>query len=252
MKLARTLNPALLNAAANHPDVYPYLGTADKSGPIDLSGVVANADNICLAGEHGGFVLERVSADAFEIHSIFTPAGRHGLSGVAREWMRYVFTRTSAERLLTKVPADNAAADALAKRCGFREVFVRPGVWPMQGGGLADVSYREITFAEWRAQDETLAGHGEWFHDRLEKAKAQAGIVEPLHPHDEAHDRAVGAAVLMLRAGNVARAVEKYNEWALFAGYAPIAVVSHHPVVIVQPDAVIEVKESDMEVLQCR
>ena len=85
-----------------------------------------------------------------------------------------------------------------------------------------------------------------WFHDRL------AELTQPGHPENEAHNRAVGAAVLMMQAGNPIKAINTYNAWAAFAQYEQIKLISLNPVVIDMHDAVLELDGDDMEILLCR
>lgn len=250
--LRRTLDASTLNAAANHPEVFPWLGVEGEPGSLDLSGLTANPANVALVTEYGGFLVQKVAPAAYEVHSMFPPEGRRGLSKATADGLRYMFTATDALTIRTKVPACNAPAAALAKASGFREVFSRDAAWLAPDGSRCAVSYQEVTFDEWRSLDATLVADGEWFHERLEAAKAARGSALPVHPHDESHERAVGAAVQMLRAGNAEKAVWLYNSWAAFAGYAPLQLLAMQPVIIDAGDAVIEVRNSDMEVLLCR
>lgn len=252
MMLRRTLDPACLNDAANHPEVFPWLGVTGEPGSLDLSDLIRDPANVALVTAHGGFLVQKVGPGIYEVHSIFKPEGRKGLSKATAEGLRYLFTATDALTIRTKVPACNAPAAALAKASGFRETFTREDAWTAPDGSPCAVSYQEITFDEWRARDATLLAEGEWFHDRLEAAKVAQGSALPVHPHDESHERAVGAAVQMLRAGNAEKAVWLYNAWAAFAGYAPLGLHSTQPIILDVADAVVEVRNSDMEVLLCR
>lgn len=247
--MLRTLDPRALNAAANHPDVRPWLG---GEGELDLSPVVLDPRNIAVSGEHGGFVLQAVGPGEYEVHTIIAPEGRAGLLSAFRAGLRYVFIRTDALRLLTKVPDCNKAALRLAKAAGFRELFRREACWTAPDGERCGVAYLALEFDDWRALDDTLIADGEWFHDRLDEAKRAAGSELSKHDDDEAHERAVGAAVQMLRAGNAEKAVALYNRWAIFAGYAPLALLSVSPVIVDAVDAVVEVRDQDMGVLLCR
>lgn len=248
----RTLDPALLNAAANHPHVFPHLGFPGGTEAVDLAPLVTNADNVCMVNEAGGFLAQKVGPGIYEIHSMRTPEGRGDTVGAAAGALRYLFTATDALEARTKVPACNPAAAGLARAAGFSEVFTREGAWLKPDGQRCSVSYQTLTLDGWRERDITVELDGTAFHQRLEKAKAEAGSALADHPHDESHDRAVGAAVQMIRAGNAEKAVYTYNSWAAFAGYAPITLLSLHPVIIDLVDAVVEVRNNEMEILQCR
>lgn len=247
-RLKRTLDAGVLNEIANHPEVRPWLGGI---GPINLANLIANPANIALESEHGGYVLENQGGGQYEAHTLFLPQGRRFAYDAAVEGFRYLFTATDCTRIVTKVPAGNIAAAAHAKRCGFVEMFTRDAVWPGTDGP-EDVSYQALTFDTWMALDPEVSIKGRWFHDALEAAKIEAGSVREVHADDEAHDRAVGAAVLMFQSGNPGKAAWLYNQWAALAGYTPLKVLSLTPLVVDVIDAVVEVTAGGMEVLLCR
>jgi len=247
--MKRTMNAASFNAAANHPDVRPWLG---GEGKLDLTALVNDPVNVAFGGECGGFIFQRVGPGAYEAHSMITPDGR-GSSSIkgAREAIRYLFTVTDCERVLTKIPDGNRAAAGLGRILGFREVFRREKAFQFNGDQVG-VSFQVLTYEAWLGSDPDLPAIGHAFHEELEAAKIAAGSTLPIHDDEEAHDRAVGATCLTAKAGNAAKAVVFYNMWAAFAGFHPISLVSQTPVVIDIGDAVIEVRGDAMEVLQCR
>jgi hypothetical protein len=249
--LSRTMDADRLNDVANHPDVFPWLGFLGQPGDLDLSPVIENPANFALDCEHGGYVLINQGGGQYEAHTMFLPTGRAVAHAAAVEGFRYLFTATDCQRVVTKVPAGNVHAAAHAKRCGFEELFTRAAVWPGQAGP-EDVSYQELTLDRWLACDPETLAKGQWFHGELEAAKIAAGSIREVHEDDEAHDRAVGAAVLMFQAGNASKAAWHYNRWAALAGFAPLSVVSLTPLVVDVVDAVIEVTRAGMEVLKCR
>jgi len=246
--LRRTLDPDRLNEIANDPAVRPWLG---GTGALDLGPVIRNPANVALECETGGYVLENHGAGQYEAHTLFLPEGRPFAYDLAREGFRYLFSATDCLRVVTKVPAGNIAAASHAKRCGFEPIFSRSAMWPGPDGP-EDVSFQALTFDAWKGRDTQVAVEGRWFHDALEAAKIAAGSAREIHEDDEAHDRAVGAAVLMFKAGNPVKAATLYNQWAALAGYAPLTVLSLTPLVIDVVDAVVEVASQNMEVLQCR
>lgn len=245
----RTMDAAFLNSVANHPEVFPYLGFQGKAGELDLTPILSSPANVALQSAHGGYVLTNLGGGTYEAHSLYLPQGRGGEAhGVAEAGFRYMFAQTDCTKIVTKVPASNRAAAGHARQCGFKPLFERTGAW-VDG---ADVSYQALTLEAWMMRDPAALERGHWFHDRLEREKANAGSEAEAHPGDEAHDRAVGAAVLMLMAGNPQKAVWHYNAWAALAGYAPITLLSLNPIVLDVVDAVIEASAQDMEVLLCR
>lgn len=235
--IRRTLDPVFLNTVANHPEVFPWIGSPDDS--VDLTGAVQNPANITLEAEGGGWLLLRLEPGVYELHTLFLPEGRGKSYFIqAREALRYVFVNTDATEILTKCPDSNQAAGMAAGVVGFKEKFRREGVW-LDGAG---VSYRALTIEDWRERDVECLNAGRWFHAKLD------ALIEH-HPHDEdvAHNRAVGASVLMARVGAVSKAVAFYNRWARFAGYQEAVQLGLNMVDFAE--AVIEIKGQDMAVL---
>lgn len=249
-RLRRTFDPKRFNEIANHGDVRPWLGGGD--GPLDLSALVGNPANVALMGEHGGFIGHKIDQGLYEVHSLFLPEGRgENALECMREGARFMFCATDCAELITKCPDENRGALGLARSAGFQEMFRREQAW-RHGGGLVGCSYQNLTLNRWRGRDPKIEGVGHWFHEKLTAAKRAQGSDLPVHDDDPAHDRAVGASVLMVLAGNPRKAVWSYNRWAMFAGYAPIELVSEAPVVLDVVDAVVTPNGFDMEVLLCR
>lgn len=244
LAVRRTLDASLLNRVANDPDVRPFL---QGEGEIDLAALVANVANIALVTDGGGFFLHGLTPGEYEVHSMFLPEARGQTVQAMREGMEYMFARTDCLRLVTRVPDGNQPAANLAAAGGFRRLFHRDNAW--NGAGAA---YMAVSLEDWALGNPDLEADGEWFHQKLEQAKAEADSELLAHDHDSAHERAVGATVLMMRAGNVNKGLAFYNRWAVFAGYQPIALLSDAPPVLDLGDAVVELKNGDMEILLCR
>lgn len=250
MMLKRTMDAAFLNAIANSPEVRPSLG---GQGPLDLGPVLANVNNVGMVNEHGGFVGIKLDAGLYECHSIFTPEGRGAqVLEATREGLRYLFAATDCIEVQTKCPKSNPAALGLARAAGFSKLFERENAWTSEGAERCGVDYFAITFAKWRERDTVVASKGIWFHTRLEELTAAIGKTIPVHEDDPAHNRAVGAAVLMLEAGNPVKGINLYNRWGAFTGYPAAKLISISPPIIDMNEAVVAVSNGDMEVLQCR
>lgn len=243
VEVKRTFDAARFNVIANHPDVRPWLG---GEGEIDLTDVVGNPANFALAIEGGGFLLVARDTGIYEVHSLFLPEARRYSLGAMRSGMEYMFCRTDAFRLITQVPDGNTAAAALARKGGFRTWYRR------EHGAPGPSEFLVIDIDDWVQATPALEADGEWFHERLLAAKAAAGSERPVHAHEPAHERAVGAAVRMIRGGNPGKGVATYNRWASSAGYAALTIVSFNPFVVDAVDAVVEVRGAEMEVLLCR
>jgi hypothetical protein len=248
--IKRTLDPRWLNAIANHPEVRPWIGGA---GELDLSSLISDPGNFALGARGGGWVFVRHEPGTYELHTLFLPEARGWACRDA--WLvaeRFMFTATDAREIVTRVPAHNRAAALAATLCGFQERFAREGAFHTHEGELVAVSYQARTFDAWWTADPVAHKAGRVFHEQLEKAKAKAFSGLPEHADDEAHDRAVGAACLMVAAGNPRKGVWAYNRWARLAGYQPIVLLSENPIAIDVRDAIVGVKNGSMEVLRCR
>lgn len=234
----RTFDPKFLNSVINHPDVRPWL---EGEGELDISHQAYNPANFVLQTELGGFLLICHEPGRYEVHSQFLPGhATHPVRAMqaAQEWM---FTRTDCEAIVSKIPDGNKAAKGFALVGGLRPIFRREGA-----------EYVELTLMDWAMRTPSLEAHGERFHDLLESAKIAGGSERPIHPHDPAHERAVGAALLMIERGQPAKGVGFYNRWARQAGYAEIALISASPPTVDAVDAVVGLGETGMEVLLCR
>jgi hypothetical protein len=242
--IRRTFDPALLNTVINHPEVRPWMAPGDHA--LDVTPVVGNPANYALVTEGGGFLLHCLEPGLYEVHSQFLPEHRTHTREAMRAGFEYMFTRTDCVQIVTQVPDNNRAAQCLAKAARFRPMFHR------KEGLLGPTEYVGLTVDQWAQDNPKLEAEGERFHGLLEEAKKANGSELPAHGHDAAHERAVGAAVRMIKAGNAAKGVNFYNRWARFAGYAPITLISAQPVVIDVVDAVVGLADNDMEILSCR
>jgi RimJ/RimL family protein N-acetyltransferase len=243
--MRRTLEPAFLNAVANDPEVRPWIG---GTGALDLGPLIADPANIALETEHGGWLLVRHEAGIYELHTLFRKAGRGAAYfQTAAGALDYVFAATDAREIVTRIPGHNRGAAYAAARCGFIERFTRQDAFIDPEGRAWDVSYQGLDVDGWMARSDAALEAGRRFHQAIEAARGGTS-----HPEDEAHDRAAGAAALMIRAGAARKGAWTYNRWARLAGYAPITLVSETPLAIDVVDAVIGLREGEMEILLCR
>jgi len=241
--ITRTMDATFLNTVANHPDVRPYIGEGDT--PLDLGPILANPANYALVTDGGGWLLQPIIGGSYELHTLFLAEARgKSYFRAAKEALRWMFTRTDALEVLTKCPDDNPGARMAATLMGFRERFHRDDAWAPGVG----ISYQVFTLDDWISRDAVIAKEGQAFHEAMEAAKAAAGSTLPVHPDDEAHDRVVGACVLMVKAGMTQKAVGVFNRWSVFAGYMPIQALS--PTTIATGDAIVQVDGGEMKVLR--
>jgi hypothetical protein len=249
--IKRTLEAAFLNAVANHPEVRPWIG---GEGPLDLAPVIADPANVALVHAHGGWVFARHEPGIYEVHTLCLAAGRgREQLKLWREAARWMFTRTDAREIVTRIPDDNPGAGAAAALCGFKQRFRREKAFAsVTAGRLVDVSYQGLSIDDWAGRDPTCLEAGERFHEQIEAAKAARHSALPEHPEDLAHDRAAGAACLIIGVGNVRKGVWVYNRWAALAGYPPIALIAEAPVLIdVGAGVIAQVTGGTMEILSC-
>lgn len=232
------MNAERVNALANHPDVRPWLLGGTEA--LDLTPLVENPAVVVLEAEHGAFVLVPIMSDVYELHTLFEPQGRgKAVLAQAAEMFRYVFVHTPALEIVTKVPDGNSAAGVAAAHAGFTDRFKS-----------RNTSHRGLTVQAWALKDSLTHLHGHTFHETLEQAKRASGCDLPVHPDDPTHDAIVGASLMMGFAGNLEKGVDLYNRWAIFAGYATIALVG--PGLVDIRDAIVEVRDGRVGVLTCR
>lgn len=249
--MRRVTDATFLNVVANHPDVRPFLGGGD--GVLDLSGLVSSLANVTVQGEHGGFIAISQGLGVYDIHSLFLPDGRgREAMTLMREGLGYLFLRTDAVELTTRVPSNNASAKALAQLADFTVRFERFKCWPDIGGPF-DVATYGLTIEHWAMKSHACFLAGERFHRDIAQAVTVFGGQMPAHSDDgPAHDHAAGAAYLMCLAGNAMKAEHFYNHWANGAGYEPLRVLSYAPLVIDAGYHVVgELHDGKIEVLSC-
>lgn len=242
----RTMDATFANVVANHPEIRPYLGNGNE--PLDLGPIAANPENIILeAPDRGVWILQAILPAVYELHTCFLPEARgREYFAIAKSALDYIFTTTDALEIVTKCPDENGGARMAAGIIGFRERFRREGAWETGCG----VSYQALTVDDWYTRSKACWLAGRHFHEDIEAAKIDAGVTATPHPEDKAHDRAVGAAYLMIKAGMTDKGIGFFNRWASFAGYATIMSLGHNVIDI--RDAVVEVLDGQMRVMLVR
>lgn len=249
----RTQDPRLVLPVINHPEVRPWLGAGDKDISPDVVALVLNPLNHVLVSQYAAVIFQWLEPGRYEVHSQCVPEGRGPHSQhVAEEVMRYIFTRTDCQEVITRVPDGNLGAVGVCRVVGFGKTFRRPAAWLTPDGQMADVQFYALSMEKWRGRDPVIAEIGAEFHDWLEGLKAAGGSERPVHEADEDHDRAVGASTLMFSAGQAQKGALSYNRWASLAGYGQIALVSDAPIVVDVLDAIVQVCGREAEALLVR
>lgn len=241
-KIGREHHAQRLNRIVNHPSVFRWV-KGYSIEPLDCSDVVADPNNVLLMGEHGGVLFVMKQPGLFEAHTNVLPAGRGEWAvAMVRAALHWMFTRTDALEIMTKVPAGNLRAKALAVAIGGVREFTAHNGWVMDRDPV-DCEVYGLTLQSWLRTAPGLVERGQWFHDRLEAEFAKHNKVDVAHAEDADHDRAVGLCCEMLVHGQVGKAIVFYARTASMAGYGPIAVESLSPLTIDIGTAMLIIRE---------
>ncbi|MDB5531604.1 MAG: hypothetical protein JWR51_4707 [Devosia sp.] len=251
LSVCREFSAERINAIIAHPEVRPWVGMPQQ-GYIDLTPMVADLRNVLLMGQGGGFFFHQLLPGIYEVHTQFLPEHRGAnVLQAAADAERFMFTRTDCLEIRSKVPEHNKGAIGFARAMHYELQYERATAWPTDNGPVA-VKYFARTLNQWANRCEGVEATGHWFHEKLEAAKHAAGATSPIHDDDLIHDRFVGATAEMIMAGQLAKAMGFYRQWAVFAGYGPISIIAEYPVVLDIGDALLAIKDQDFEVLLCR
>ena len=102
---------------------------------------------------------------------------------------------------------------------------------------------------EWSKIADNLVEAGKWFHKLLDIEYNRLGITLSVHDEDESHDRYVGAAIEMIRGGQVGKAIIFYNRWASLSDYKKIGLISVNPLIITIDECRLNIKKDSFEVI---
>lgn len=257
--LVRTFDAANANRLCNDPSIFPHISVPgiDK---IDLTEALNNPHHVCLEaiddeGRVGGcFVLFFQEFGTYELHTNFLPEWRGNFVIEAiKRCFEFMFISTNCMGILTRVPAFNKGAALLTPRMGFTKEFERENAWPTKNG-FVGCSYWSLTYRDWSRHACDSIAWGKWFHQRLDEAFARQGLVRAnAHGDEDCHDLRAGLVLQMAFAGQLEKGIALYNQWARFAGYALINLVSRNPVIVDIGDALLQFDaDYQMKVLQCR
>jgi hypothetical protein len=248
LRVDRHTDAKRLDEIANDPAIYPWIQGPHR-GPFRLHRLAADPNNVVLIGRHGAVWFQRHQPALYEQHTMVLPEGRgpwarHAM-WAAFHWM---FTRTDALEIVTKVPVDNLAALTAARMLGYELEFTLPDAWPTDRGRVAENIY---SYSAWRwvRSDKRLVEIGRWFHDMLAHEYRRLGRAPELHPDNLDHDRYVGAAIEMMAGGQVQKGYAFYNRWAAIAGAPKIRVLELNPLTIDIRDARLRVTGETFEVV---
>lgn len=118
--LKRSDSPILVNALANDPDIRPHVG-GDPKLPVDLTEALECERNVCLMGEHGGFLGIWCGPGVYEVHTLIRPQGRGPWAlEAARSAISIMFDAYGAKHLWTRVLVTARNVRAFTMAAGFR------------------------------------------------------------------------------------------------------------------------------------
>lgn len=246
--IKRATTADFINKVVNHPAVRPSIHAAP--GPVDLSAVVANPSHVVMEDMYGCMMFFQHVPGLYEIHTMILPEGRGAWAmDFAQQAVEYLFLRTNATEVFTRVPEGNIGAGALARACGAKHEHRTKQQFPdrefpveIMGGRIQD----------WVRFAPGLIERGQEFHCRLEEKCRAAGIPVKHHEQNDWHDRHVGVAAGMVLGGQPVKAVVFYNRWAAMALAPPLNVVSAEPLVLDIHDCRLEIQGDDFKVIPCQ
>lgn len=224
MRLATVDDVARIEEVCNHPLIRVW--TAYDGAPPCSGAQFVTAPSFSVIGEEGCFLADSLEPGRYAIHTNLLPEFRGELAvKAAKNALAVAFLQSDATELVTYVPATIPHARLLARQMGFRLLFNRESIWPVNGERHG-MGFYSLTIDDWIAAGACQAS-GAAFHDRLHGELH----IEP-HASDPIHDSYVGATIEMVRAGNVHKAIATYNRWARFAFYQPVEILSEQPLCI--------------------
>ena len=107
--MMRVVGPDVANRFSAHPDI-----AADIGGPLDFTGAV---QCIHIYGEHGGFTFDPTGPNEYEVHAMFTKAGRGKWAARAAQ---ETLALLGADRIWARVDTPRLAQ--FTCRAGFTEI----------------------------------------------------------------------------------------------------------------------------------
>lgn len=231
MKVERHLIATRINEILNNPLVRPDIASL-PDGSVDVSTQVADLDNILLVGDFGCCFFLYVMPGVFEVHSACLPEGRGSwMKDFVNSVLQWMFTRSNAWEITTRIPHGHIAAKALAVGAGFRLEFTREDQCLFRGEKVHIDIYR-LDLMDWVERSEWALEAGAAFHDQLHTEAKRLAIITPAHEDDPQHNRVAGAAIEMVRNGQVVKGALFYERWRYLARHAAITIVSETPPVI--------------------
>jgi hypothetical protein len=186
----------------------------------------------------------------YEAHTQVLPAGRGAWTlGMTKAAIHWLYTRTDAYEIVTRIPRGHIGARAAAIATGLKYDFTRPDE-AMFRGRRVDVHIHSQRCQDWIREADGLVEKGQWFHERLHQEAKRLGIEQPMHDDDENHNRHAGAAIEMAMNDQPNKGVAFYNRWALASRHKPVELVGTDPPVIRFDIGLLFIGSKDIEVVR--
>ena len=120
--LERSFDVDAINAAANRPDVRPFIGPASL-GELDFEDAVTDYNNWFLMGEHGGFVLVWSAPGVYEVHVFIATEGRGKWAAQAWIAAREYAAQNGAKMLWARIAPAAKFVSMFARRGGMKPTY---------------------------------------------------------------------------------------------------------------------------------
>lgn len=248
LRIWRETDAVGVNIILNHPEVRPWVADMGD-GVIDISAAVGNPNNILLMGEYGAIFFIYIMPGTYECHTQILPKGRgEWASKFAISVLDWMFSRSNAWEVTTRVPAGHLGALTLARSVGFRHEFTAMDKCLFRGS-MVTASILRVSIHDWVAQSDYFYQLGEKLHAQMAEEAGRLGIEAPAHESDQYHSQVAGAAIEMARNSLMAKAVYFYNRWSILGRHRLISVVSVKPPVIQMDLGRMAILDSGIEII---
>jgi hypothetical protein len=244
-----------INELLNDETIRPWV-SGPAAGVIDLHSVVSDPKNVVLMGDYGGCVFFNLQPGVYEVHTQVLPVARGEWTRKLTEaCARYMFTKTDAYEVVTRIPVPHAAARAAAEAQGMRHEFRRVGECIFRGQ-QCDVDIYSFRLQDWAPRAVGMERIGAWLHDRMEQEAARLGINVPTHGEDQNHNQYVGLCAEMAFGGQYGKGIAMYNRWVSLVRHTRdsklqhVSLVSEQPLVIRFDIGLMKFSDDDIEVIR--
>jgi hypothetical protein len=224
----RERDAARMNGVLNDPDVRPYIDEQGV-GDADLSVAVANPQNVLLMGDHGGCLFFPITPGIYEVHTAVAKAGRGAWTrDFVRAAVHWMFTRTPAGEIVTRIPSRHRGAVGAAEWAGMEFQYDLPQAVRFCGR-TDDILIYALRLQDWVLHAGMIEDIGRKFHVQLCAEALRCGIGDAPHEDAAVHNRFVGAAVEMARHGQLEKGALFYNVSAVIMRKPQIQIVAAVP-----------------------